>query len=395
MSRTCSSSSLTVVRDAPSSPPSKRRGAAGEHDRSGGGGHDRAGRLVDAVFLQQVPGGSCGQHLRHTERIAQARPSHDGRQRRGVAEPPDEVDVLQAFQAQLGGDDVRLDAGGHLDHPVGFRGDLDLHGRVEHAQRMLQPGHLVGGVAQENLHAVGIGVQEGGLRVGRARPVQCTMPVRMAMATACARSFAPSFSKMRSRWVLTVWGEMPRSLATCLVVAPSATRLEDLALAFGQRRRVGGRVAHANLLDERPRELGVDDRVALDRVARRVDQGVGRGILQEVAGDPGLDRLGDGSSRFVDGDQDDLGPGCGLQDLAGGLDAVHARHPHVHEDDVGSELAGAIHRLLAARGLSDDEDVVRQPEGRAQAFSRHGMVIDDHRADLCPCGRSVLSRWAK
>ena len=53
--------------------------------------------------------------------------------------------------------------------------------------------------------------------------VQWTMPVRMAIATACARSFAPSFSKIRSRWVFTVWGEIPRSLATCLVVAPSAT----------------------------------------------------------------------------------------------------------------------------------------------------------------------------
>ena len=45
----------------------------------------------------------------------------------------------------------------------------------------------------------------------------------MAIATAWARSFAPSFSKIRSRWVFTVWGEMPRSLATCRVVAPSAT----------------------------------------------------------------------------------------------------------------------------------------------------------------------------
>ena len=46
----------------------------------------------------------------------------------------------------------------------------------------------------------------------RAPSARCRW--RMAIATACARSFAPSFSKMRSRWVLTVWGEMPSSVAT-------------------------------------------------------------------------------------------------------------------------------------------------------------------------------------
>src|SRR3990172_13288371 len=68
--------------------------------------------------------------------------------------------------------------------------------------------------------------------------------------------------------------------------------LEDLALALGERGRAwfvaaGG----ARLLDERLRQLRMDDRVALDRVASGIDQGVGRGVLQQVPGHAGLDRL--------------------------------------------------------------------------------------------------------
>ena len=53
----------------------------------------------------------------------------------------------------------------YCDDPVGFGRDLDHHARVEHAQRMLEPGDLVGGVAEQNLHAEGIGPQTGGLRM--------------------------------------------------------------------------------------------------------------------------------------------------------------------------------------------------------------------------------------
>ena len=46
------------------------------------------------------------------------------------------------------------------------------------------------------------------------------MPPRTAIATACARSFASSFSKIRSMCVLTVCVEMPSSSATSRVEAP-------------------------------------------------------------------------------------------------------------------------------------------------------------------------------
>ena len=40
-------------------------------------------------------------------------------------------------------------------------------------------------------------------------------------------------------------------------------------------------------------------------------------------------------------------------DLSGGLDAVHDRHPDVHQDDVGVRALGGLHRRLAVAGLPD------------------------------------------
>ena len=55
--------------------------------------------------------------------------------------------------------------------------------------------------------------------------------------------------------------------------------------------------------------------------------------------------------------------------LGGGLDAVDARHLHVHEDDVGAQLAGQLDGLGAVPGLADDLDVgldgQDQPEARS------------------------------
>ena len=41
-------------------------------------------------------------------------------------------------------------------------------------------------------------------------------------------------------------------------------------------------------------------------------------------------------------------------DVARRLDAAHARHVQVHDDDVGRELAHDPNRLGAGRGLADD-----------------------------------------
>ena len=208
--------------------------------------------------------------------------------------------------------------------------------------------------------------------VPTAGGAQCTMPVRMAIATAWARSFALSFSKMRSRWVLTVCGEIAELAGHLPGRGAVGNLLEDLAFAFGQGRGLG-RVARRcglDLLDERLRELRVDHRVAFDRVLGRVDQGVGRGVLQQVPRDTRLDRFGDGASRLVDGDQDDLGVGSSLSDPPRRLDAVHAGHANVHEHDVGAQFACSFDGFLSAGGFAHDEHGVVRERERGSSPSR-------------------------
>src|SRR5207245_2023139 len=64
---------------------------------------------------------------------------------------------------------------------------------------------------------------------------------------------------------------------------PVGHLLEDLALAFGQRRGLRLVADRLGLLDERLRELWVDHRVALDGVPCGVDERIGGGILEQVA----------------------------------------------------------------------------------------------------------------
>ena len=58
------------------------------------------------------------------------------------------MDVLEPFEPELRGDDIGLETRRHLDDPLGLRRHMDVHGRVERAQRMLEPRDLVGGVAE-------------------------------------------------------------------------------------------------------------------------------------------------------------------------------------------------------------------------------------------------------
>ena len=57
------------------------------------------------------------------------------------------------------------------------------------------------------------------------------------------------------------------------------------------------------------------------------------------------------------------------------LDAVHARHPQVHQHDVRVVLGGERQRLLAVGGGADELDAVEQAEQRAQAFTDDALVV--------------------
>jgi hypothetical protein len=78
------------------------------------------------------------------------------------------------------------------------------------------------------------------------------------------------------------------------------------------------------------------------------------------------------------GDHDDLRAGEPGEDLAGGADAVGARHQQVHEDDVGLVVERELDRLAAAPRLRDHDDagtLKHVPENSPD----EGIVIrDDH-----------------
>jgi hypothetical protein len=66
--------------------------------------------------------------------------------------------------------------------------------------------------------------------------------------------------------------------------------------------------------------------------------------------------------------------------VAGKLDAAHARHLHIEQDDVGLVLGHGVERIARAAGLADD--VVRAVLGnigqqRPQAVARKRFVVND------------------
>ena len=74
--------------------------------------------------------------------------------------------------------------------------------------------------------------------------------------------------------------------------------------------------------------------------------------------------------------------GTRCDDLLGRLDAVHLRHPQVHDHDVGAAALGERDRRLAVGRLADDADVRRAEERQAQALADDLVVVRDQDGDL-------------
>jgi hypothetical protein len=71
----------------------------------------------------------------------------------------------------------------------------------------------------------------------------------------------------------------------------------------------------------------------------------------------------------------DLDFGQFLADGPGGLHAVHHGHQEVHQDHVGSELAGHLQGLLAVLGLAYHLEVGVEGEEHAQPLAHHAVVV--------------------
>ena len=68
-------------------------------------------------------------------------------------------------------------------------------------------------------------------------------------------------------------------------------------------------------------------------------------------------------------------------DLPRRLDPVHARHPHVHQDDVGPQLASRRDRLDAVAGLADDLEPGVGAQNHPEAGTNEPLVVGEENAN--------------
>jgi hypothetical protein len=155
---------------------------------------------------------------------------------------------------------------------------------------------------------------------------------------------------------------------------------EDLAFAGGERFVARG-LGAADRGDQAGGDGGREDRAAFRRRADRGEEFVARGVLQQIARRARLDRgerVGVGVVRRQD---EHLRAGGAAGQLADGVDARAARHPQVHQDDVGVEVGGPLHGLDAVGRLAQDAESGRGLEHAAQTVPYDGMVVDDQQGD--------------
>ena len=195
-------------------------------------------------------------------------------------------------------------------------------------------------------------------------------PSSTANSAACVRDWKPSLARMLLTCVRAVRSLMCRSVAICRLVMPCATKASTAA--------AGG----DHFTGQGPRHRRVDeDLIVGGRPDRRGDLG-GAGVLEQIATGAGLERGVDTPGLPETGHHDNRHLGVALGDLGQRLEAVHARHNKVHEDDIGRRRVdgqrGQLVEGLAPIGrLTDHLDVVEELEVGRDPAPDDGMVVDD------------------
>jgi hypothetical protein len=167
-----------------------------------------------------------------------------------------------------------------------------------------------------------------------------------------------------------------------VAMSASTSRSRAVMSGHGGRRLAGGsgRRGAAHEFGHQPaRHAGGEQRVSRRDDLDRRDQ-VGRlGALEQEATGPGAQRRVHVLVQ-VEGGQDQhpgavrpVRPG----DLPGGLDAVHDRHPDVHQDDIGPGPAGLGDGLGAGAGLADDGETLGGADDAAEPGPDQGLIVGD------------------
>src|ERR1017187_231616 len=153
-----------------------------------------------------------------------------------------------------------------------------------------------------------------------------------------------------------------------------AIPLEELEAEFG---------LPGELADQLPGDAGGEQRVAGGDYPDRGQQVAWRCVFEQEAAGTGAQRREHVLVQVERGQHQDAGAGgfrCG-GDLPGGLDAVHAGHPDVHQDHVRFFSGGEFYRLGAGARLADRGEVGRAVYEQARAAPQQHLIVCDQSPD--------------
>jgi len=168
------------------------------------------------------------------------------------------------------------------------------------------------------------------------------------------------------------------SVSDLFVGAATCDEGEHFGFAFGEGVGVF-RLTH--FAHEAAGSFGAELDLALGGCPDGIAEGVGFGVLEEVADGTGADGADDGGVFEDGGEGDDLGLGALTADVADSGDPIHHRHQQVHEDDIRFEVMGEFEGFGAILGFADNIEVGVIEEEHLESLADDGMVVGDHDPD--------------
>ena len=137
----------------------------------------------------------------------------------------------------------------------------------------------------------------------------------------------------------------------------------------------------------------VDDGLVLENLEERAADLLPSGVLGEIPARTRPERIEHRPVVGVGGQHHDLDQGLSLAQLAGGLDAVAAGHPQVHQHHVGVKRTRHGDGLGPVRGFTHHLDVGEEPEHHGQSLADDPLIIGDQNTDrLAHTGTSSSTR---
>jgi len=115
--------------------------------------------------------------------------------------------------------------------------------------------------------------------------------------------------------------------------------------------------------------------------AELVDQALAGLVLLEVTARAGVERASAAVLERRAAQDEHTRPRREADDVGGRAGAVHPGQAEIHHHDVRVERRGERDRLLPARGLAHDQDVVSLLEEGVQAETEERVVLGDEDAD--------------